>query len=626
MTFFLNFLNFLYRKRHFTIVLLGSFISIIFFQNCGKNFNSIKSEGSSIGADSPPSQPGFTQPSLKSNLMSAGKTHTCAIMTSGEVKCWGQNAQGQIGDGTTIDRPAPVTVLTGGVLSISSAEDYSCAIMAVGGVKCWGNNSSGQLGDGTTTNRLTPTNVVGITGRVSGLSLGAFHACAVLSSGSVKCWGNNSSGQLGDGTTSSQLAPTEVVGLTGDVLSISLGANHSCVVMTTGSVFCWGDNQSGQLADGTLTNRLTAVRVVGLTGAAQSISSGAAHTCVVILGSGVWCWGRNLRAQLNGSISQYSVTPVRSPVTSGAVIVAAGESHTCALTSTGAVQCWGDNILGQLGDGKSSSPGTSNVIGLSNGVVNISSGANHICAETSLNQLKCWGDNRFGQIGDGFTVRRNSPQSVTGLQAGVAQISTGMNHNCAVTTSGAVKCWGRNIAGALGQASADVIAAPTTVSSLGVAAARISSGFHYNCAVTISGGLQCWGNNASGQLGDGTIVSRAEPQDVTGLSSGVVSVAVANSHSCAVTTAGGLKCWGDNSSGQIGDGVTQFFSKTPVDVVGLSSGVASVAVGQSHSCAVTTAGGLKCWGDNAGKLGDGTATSRSTPVDVIGLSSGVASV
>jgi alpha-tubulin suppressor-like RCC1 family protein len=356
-----------------------------------------------------------------------------------------------------------------------------------------------------------------------------------------------------------------------DIGAIAAGGSHTCALTSSGGVKCWGDNGDGRLGDGTsgwANIRTTPVEVVGLSSGAAAIAAGTAHTCALTTGGGVRCWGQNSRGQLGDGTTTERSTPVDvAGLSSGAIAIAAGNSHTCALMAGGGVKCWGDNSLGQLGDGTTTDHSTPvNVAGLSSAAASIAAGESHTCALMAGGGVKCWGDNWDGQLGDGTTTDRSTPVNVAGLSSGVAAIAAGGDHTCALTTSGGVKCWGDN-----------------------------------------------W----YGQLGDGTTTDRRTPVNVAGLSSGAAAIAAGVWHTCAVTTGGGAKCWGWNSSGQLGDGTTTDRS-TPVNVAELSSGVAAIAAGGFHTCALTTVGRVKCWGWNwYGQLGDGTTIDRKTPVDVV---------
>jgi alpha-tubulin suppressor-like RCC1 family protein len=320
-----------------------------------------------------------------------------------------------------------------------------------------------------------------------------------------------------------------------------------------------------------------------------------------------------------------------------ATAVTGGLPHTCALTTAGGVKCWGSNNQGQLGDGTTTQRlEPVDVSGLTSGVAAVAAGAYHTCAVTTTGGLKCWGYNNHGQAGDGTTDQRLTPVDVVGLTSGVAAVSAGYYHTCALTTTGGVKCWGYNQYGQVGDGTTDQRLTPVDVSGLTSGVAAVAAGQEHTCALTTTGGLKCWGLNGYGRLGDGTGDYRTTPVDVVGLTSGVAAVAPGNDHTCALTTTGGVKCWGDNEHGQLGDGTTTR-RLTPVDVLGLASGVAAVAAGTEHTCAVMTTGGLKCWGANySGQLGNGTKTGpetcpgagacSTTPVDVIGFAPSVGGI
>ena len=297
--------------------------------------------------------------------------------------------------------------------------------------------------------------------------------------------------------------------------------------------------------------------------------------------------------------------------------ISAGGSHTCAVTTSGGAKCWGNNGNGQTGDGSTVQRLTPvDVSGLTSGVASISGGHVHTCAVTTSGGAKCWGFNGNGPLGDGTGNQRLMPVDVSGLTSGVASISASGFHTCAVTASGGAKCWGNNGNGQTGDGSTVQRLTPVDVSGLISGVVSISMGSTHTCAVTTSGGAKCWGNNGNGQLGDGTTTQRNTPVDVSGLTSGVASISGGDRHACARTTSGEVKCWGQNTNGQLGDGST-VQRLTPVDVSELTSGVTSIEAGSYHTCSVTASGGAKCWGRNpSGQLGDGSQSQRNTPVDV----------
>ncbi|MEZ4718686.1 MAG: hypothetical protein R2851_21705 [Caldilineaceae bacterium] len=252
--------------------------------------------------------------------------------------------------------------------------------------------------------------------------------------------------------------------------------------------------------------------------------------------------------------------------------VVTGQNHTCILTSSGDVQCWGRNHGGQLGNGNKTDQMTPvDVVGLASDIVKLTAGDNHTCALTQSGGMKCWGENVGGQIGDGTTTDRTAPVNVTGMTSGVAEIIGGYRHTCAVLTTGAVKCWGTNTYGTLGDGTTTDRTTPQSVSGMNSGAVALAAGGGHTCALMNNGGVKCWGRNNNGQLGDGTKTNRLTPVNVSGLAAWVAAIAAENANTCALTISGGLKCWGRNSDGQVGDGTTTDRT-TPVNVSGLTSG------------------------------------------------------
>lgn len=274
--------------------------------------------------------------------------------------------------------------------------------------------------------------------------------------------------------------------------------------------------------------------------------------------------------------------------------------------------CGGGNVTGKL---HPSTDGGGTQIAK---MVPISSSGGHTCALDSGGGVKCWGYNEYGQLGNGNTEDSAIPVAVSGLTSGVTAIMAGYMHTCALTTVGGVKCWGDNRDGQLGNGTTINQTTPVDVSGLTSGVTAITAGYQ-TCALTTTGGVKCWGWNENGQLGDGTTTNKSTPVDVSSLTSGVTAIAAGGEHTCALTTSGGVKCWGRNGDGQLGDGTTTRRTE-PVDVSVLNSGTTAIVAGLYHTCALTTSGGVKCWGENVfGQLGDGTTTDRTTPVDVVGL-------
>ena len=339
------------------------------------------------------------------------------------------------------------------IAAVSAGGHHTCALTTAGGVKCWGYNDNGQLGNGSHDWSTTPVDVSGLAAGVVAVTAGGFHTCVLTTGGGVKCWGFNEDGELGNDSYAWSSTPVDVYGLTSGVVAMSAGGWHTCALTTGGGVKCWGDNSVGQLGNHSTTGSAIPVNVTGLTANVVAVSAGDFNTtCALITGGGVKCWGYNSVGQLgDGSTVEYSTSPVDVADLTNAVAVSVGGSHTCALTATGGVKCWGYNAEGQLGDGSFASTGAVvNVIGLTSGVAAVSAGGWHTCALTTGGSVKCWGRNKNGQIGDGDNLNHEVPRDVIDLAGGMSAIAAGLDHTCALTTGGGVNCWGSNASAQLG--------------------------------------------------------------------------------------------------------------------------------------------------------------------------------
>jgi len=333
------------------------------------------------------------------------------------------------------------------------------------------------------------------------------------------------------------------------------------------------------------------------------LAAGVSHTCARIASGNIECWGAS----------------VLGTVLADAVQLASGSDFVCARRMGGSVTCWGSNTYGQLGNGTTTGRGPTTVAGLTD-AIDIAAGFEHACALRATGTVVCWGANFSGQLGDGTRTQRTTPVAVSGL-TGVLAIAVGSEHSCALRSGGAVSCWGDNYYGQLGLAGmyGDPRSTPVTVSTTFTSAAEIVAGGRHTCVRRSTGTVSCWGDNRDGQLGNGTFTTSATVVPVFGSLFDAVALTAGTSHTCARRASGAVACWGNNASGQLGD-ATLVDRNQPVAVSGLSD-AAEVTSGTDHTCARRPGGALVCWGTNAsGQLGDGTRTASSIPVAVTVLS------
>jgi alpha-tubulin suppressor-like RCC1 family protein len=364
--------------------------------------------------------------------ISAGLLRTCGIRIDNKSYCWGKNEQGQLGDGTDTSRMMPtlITDSTGApfqFISIAAADsgDHTCGITVDREAFCWGDNARGELGDGSTTDRLRPTAVAG-TMTFVGITTGGDQTCAWTPDYRSFCWGANGAGQLGDGSTTDRLVPTPVIAaippapnVTTELgpTRISAGANHTCADSLNNVLYCWGANDQGQLGDATTVSRLFPTASVTLV-RAKALSVGATHTCILAQNSGsvtegdVYCVGKNDQGQLgDGSTADRNeLTKALGP---RLLAISAGENHTCGIAvDTRLMYCWGDNHFGQLGTGNPADATSPAQVSGGLAFLAVSAGTGHTCGLTVKAEAYCWGRNADGQVGDTTTTDRLVPVKV----------------------------------------------------------------------------------------------------------------------------------------------------------------------------------------------------------------------
>ncbi|MBW2737066.1 MAG: chromosome condensation regulator RCC1 [Deltaproteobacteria bacterium] len=388
-----------------TLLLLGMGLS---FTGCVRaGFSGIPSQADGSTQDAN-TQDANTEDAIPGGAVAVagGAAHTCALMSGGRVFCWGENANGQLGNDSTTPEPAPVAVLgLEDAVQISLGRLHSCALRATGRVVCWGGNSFGALGDGTGAEAHVPVEVN--LQNVAAVSAGRYHTCAMLSSGGVRCWGLNDDGQLGNDSTENTRSPVTVA-LMDDAKAISAAAVHSCALRATGKVVCWGSNSSGRLGDGSaLAHSLVPVEVVGLSDVSL-LAANRNHTCAVVDGGRVFCWGANPFGQLgDGTIIPHTTPVLVTSLNQTLGLAVRTWDHCVALRVGGEVVAWGRNDYGQLGDGTFEERHSPVVATGSLNAVAIGAGHQHSCLITRLGAVYCWGKNGSGQLGDGTII--NSP-------------------------------------------------------------------------------------------------------------------------------------------------------------------------------------------------------------------------
>ena len=582
--------------------------------------------------------------------ITASATHTCALRQTGTITCWGNNGWGQLGNGQRGSgeySSVPVEVLgINDATQITAREIHTCALRQTGTITCWGANNRGQLGNGqsgddpydNSADSSVPVEVLGINDATQitadgdgELEVGG-HTCALRQTGTITCWGNNYYGQLGNGQSGPgeySSVPVEVLGIN-DATTITAGYDHSCALRQTGTITCWGANNSGQLGNGTTSSSNVPVEVLGINDATQ-ITAGSGHSCALRQTGTITCWGANNSGQLGNGTTSSSNVPVEVLGINDATQITAREIHTCALRQTGTITCWGNNYYGQLGNGQSG-PGEYSsvpveVLGI-NDATQITAGDEHTCALRQTGTITCWGHNWAGQLGNGQSgdygydnsADSSVPVEVLGIND-ATQITAGDEHTCALRQTGTITCWGNNYYGQLGNGQSGYgkdSSVPVEVTGI-TDATQITAGNEHTCALRQTGTITCWGNNEYGQLGNGQSgygKDSSVPVEVTGITD-ATQITAGDGHTCALRQTGTITCWGNNRYGQLGNGQRGYDadSSVPVEVLGINDAT-QITAGWLHTCALRQTGTITCWGHNEyGWLGNGVFL----PQNVVGF-------
>ncbi|MGH9223752.1 MAG: RHS repeat-associated core domain-containing protein, partial [Acidimicrobiales bacterium] len=354
--------------------------------------------------------------------LAAGWYHSVAARSDGTVQAWGNNAYGQLGDGTTTDRPTPTQVPgLSAVVAVAAGIYDSAALRADGTVWAWGWNNLGQVGDGTTVDRHSPTQVQGLSDVVA-IAAGTAHFLALRRDGTVWSWGSNSVGQLGTGNLNQPLTPVQAVGLA-DVVGIAAGYTHSAALRADGTVWTWGYNGFGQLGDGTTTNRLSPGQVPGLAGVAQ-VASGYHHLVALKADGTVVAWGYNAHGQLGDGTTADRLSPVSVAGLANVSALVVGGYHSLAVRADATVAAWGYNAYGQLGNGSTATVLSPQTVPALAGGKGTATGPFHSLDLRADASARAWGFGGFGALGNGSPANQASPVAVPGYSRGTTRLAT----------------------------------------------------------------------------------------------------------------------------------------------------------------------------------------------------------
>ncbi len=535
---------------------------------------------------------------------------------------------------------AGATIVVEQAALVGVGNSSGCAIKAADhGLWCWGDNRAGELGDGTTTLRVSPVREALALSDWAFLDVGGDTACAIRADHTLWCWGNNVAGTAGVGTWTPVYQPTQV-GTDRSWVRVSVGQAHACGIEQDESLWCWGLNSSGQVGDNTYVNRNTP-QLIG--NGYREVGLGSDMSCAIKSDGRLFCWGSNVDGRLGDGTLLSSKVPVQEwlHATDWKYVLGGGSSrHTCALNANGHLHCWGNNASGQIGyETIGGYYGWPHIVDdpLDAGVTSWSwaaVGYAATCAVKASGELFCWGANGHGELGSTTLPNIGHPLQYQAEATWQAHLAMGGKDSSGAGApgngaacgfkAGDVACWGGNVHAHLGRGTNAVAYEPAQAQPASAGFLSAMGNMQHVCGITSGNALACWGEGSSGQLGNGYFANQATPAPVAAAGTSLWAWAsVGGAHSCATQTDGTLWCWGANTRGQLGDNTTDMRT-APVQESSLATdwgaSAAALSLGGEHTCAIKSSGpphALYCWGANAsGQLGDGSSTPRTQPVPI----------
>jgi alpha-tubulin suppressor-like RCC1 family protein len=545
--------------------------------------------------------------------LAVGHVHSCFVDAADHVWCWGPNSDGQVGDAaTSAPTPLPYQLPTlGAVSSIAVSGRESCAVLPTGAVDCWGIGWDGQLGTGSFA-QSTPAPTPTLETHATAVAVSGGGACTLHGDYTMSCWG-----AMDEGKGAAEVTPTPVATTIMGVTKIAAHYSHECV-LANGVVQCWGADVGGQLgrADGRAVQPMPTIVPLPATGA-TAVATTHAGACAVAGGS-VYCWGNDDYGQVgnNTLIDQLTATQVAG--IANATGIAALSSTACAW-GPGFAKCWGRDTEAGLGNGADPRHSTIPVdFAAPSQVYAMAVGQEFTCAIVGglPGTVMCVGRNQEGELGIGTSSQEeNSPQqTVSPALATSSKVVAGEQFACALD-SGSVWCWGHDSSSQLGDGGTTDRLSPYQVSTPGTII-DVAAGRLHACALTSAAPtatIYCWGSNGSGQLGQGDYVDRTSVVTVT-VPGTPVAIYAGGYTTCAKNSIDDVYCWGEGENGEIGDGATNSHN-IPTKIMPLTKTV-TMAREVGGGCAVI-GGNVECWGVKS-MLGDGDY-SRSLPAPVSGL-------